>query len=186
MAAVYATEQQSSSVTDIVLSNTPAFDLDGVFIWGPLVLYGFLLVLLIWEPRRIPFVVKSIALFVIIRAVFVSVTHIGPFPLEEVFDPPSYMRMFITGADLFFSGHTGLPYLLALTFWHDWRLRSVFLSAAVLFGAVVLLVHAHYTIDVLAAFFITYTIHHIALRLFRQDSERLEHGLSQPQDVATT
>jgi hypothetical protein len=40
-----------------------------------------------------------------------------------------------------------------------------------MFGVIVLLSHLHYSIDVFAAFFITYSIYHIALKLFDRDYE---------------
>ncbi|UVK57536.1 sphingomyelin synthase family protein (plasmid) [Mesorhizobium sp. AR02] len=81
------------------------------------------------------------------------------------------MQSFTFGGDLFFSGHTGAPFLLALMFWKDSRLRFAFLAAAVLFGAAVLLGHLHYSIDVFAAFFISYGVHDLARFLFRRDWE---------------
>jgi hypothetical protein len=60
------------------------------------------------------------------------------------------------GGDLFFSGHTGLPFLAALAFWHIPTLRIFYLASTWYFGTVVLLGHYHYSIDVLAALF-----HHI-------------------------
>ncbi len=37
--------------------------------------------------------------------------------------------------------------------------------------------HLHYSIDVAAAFFITYSIYHIAIRWFKKDKEIFETGL---------
>ncbi|MEI8008107.1 MAG: hypothetical protein WCI00_01305 [bacterium] len=31
-------------------------------------------------PEQIPYILKSIALFIAIRAVFVTLTHLGPYP----------------------------------------------------------------------------------------------------------
>jgi membrane-associated phospholipid phosphatase len=77
-----------------------------------------------------------------------------------------------TGNDLFFSGHTGLPFLLALMFWkHDPTSRTIFLGFSILFATVVLMGHIHYSIDVLSAFFITYGIFHICKFLFKKEWE---------------
>ncbi|MEI8091030.1 MAG: phosphatase PAP2-related protein [bacterium] len=73
------------------------------------------------------------------------------------------------GADLFFSGHTGLPFLFALIFWNNKWMRYLFVLTAIYFGAIVLLGHLHYSIDVLSAFFITYTIRHINEFLWKKD-----------------
>ena len=40
-AGTYATERASNSVTDIVLSNTRAYDVDAIFIYGPLIFWAF-------------------------------------------------------------------------------------------------------------------------------------------------
>jgi hypothetical protein len=101
---------------------------------------------------------------------FVSLTHIGPFPLKLELE--SKLLDFITsGNDLFFSGHTGLPFLIALIFWDHIYIRRLFLVSSVVFGVVVLLAHLHYSIDVFAAFFITYSIYHISLKVFKRDYE---------------
>ena len=60
-AGMYATEKASSPVTDIILNNIPVFDLDGTFIYGPLLLWMFVAFLVLKEPKRIPFVLKSLA-----------------------------------------------------------------------------------------------------------------------------
>lgn len=89
------------------------------------------------------------------------------------------MQSFTFGGDLFFSGHTGAPFLLALMFWKDPRLRLTFLAATALFGAAVLLGHLHYSIDVFAAFFISYGIHDLARFVFRREQESFDRAFSE-------
>jgi len=176
-AGEYATSMASNSVTDIVLSNIRVFDVDGIFIYGSWILVSFIAILCFSEPKRIPFTVKNIALFVFIRSIFISLTHIGPFPTATVLSPETLLSYFTFGGDLFFSGHTGLPFLLALIYWEHKVLRILFISCSISFGIVVLLAHLHYTIDVLSAFFITYAIYHIALQLFPRDKILFDKGL---------
>ena len=173
-AGIYATEHASNPVTDIVLSHTRVYDLDGIFIYGSWILVGFIIFVCLRHSRKAPFVLKSIALFVMIRAVFITLTHIGPFPTEVVINPKSFINYFVFGGDLFFSGHTGLPFLMALMFWQEVWLRRIFLAASGLFAVVVLLSHLHYTIDVASAYFISYGIFHIAEWLFIKDKRFFE------------
>lgn len=167
-AGIYATESASSSVTDIILSNTRAYDLDALFVYGTFLLVVFVVLVSVYKPERIPFVGKSVALFMIIRSAFVSMTHLGPFPSQIVIHSDLLSKLSF-GGDLFFSGHTGIPFLMALVFWHNKILRYIFIFVSLCFGVIVLLAHLHYTIDVMSAFFITYTIFHICEFLFQKD-----------------
>ncbi len=176
-AGMYATKNASNSVTDIILDNIPVYDLDGIFVYGALIFWTFVGLLCIRRPNVLPFAFKSIALFTLIRAVFISLTHIGPFPTQIAVDPGVLMSKFTFGGDLFFSGHTGLPFLMALVFWENPLLRYFFIVSSLIFGSVVLLTHLHYSIDVLSAFFITYTIFHIAEFLFKKDRKVFYSGL---------
>ncbi|OHA09686.1 MAG: hypothetical protein A3H71_03685 [Candidatus Sungbacteria bacterium RIFCSPLOWO2_02_FULL_48_13b] len=177
-AGVYATEKASNSVTDIVLSNIRVYDVDGIFVYGSIILWIFVSLLLLLNPGKIPFTVKSIALFVLIRSVFISLTHIGPFPTQIAIDS-NLLNKFSFAGDLFFSAHVGLPFLLALVFWDDLRLRILFIVSAIIFAAVVLLAHLHYSIDVLAAFFITFTIYRIAEMIFAKDRKLFFAGIQE-------
>ncbi len=170
----FATENISNPVTDIILDNVPVVNIDFIFVEGPLFLWLFVCLLLIIRPERIPFVFKGLALFLFVRSGFIILTHIAPFPTRSKFDPNELMRAFTFGGDLFFSGHTGAPFLLALMFWKDPRLRFTFLTATALFGAAVLLGHLHYSIDVFAAFFISYGVNDLAMFLFRRDWEHFD------------
>ena len=176
-AGTYANERASSPVTDLILSNIRVYNVGGLFVYGSLILCAFIAALCLAKPERIPFVAKSITMFVLIRSAFIVLTHIGPFPTHTVINPGSIINEFTFGGDLFFSGHTGLPFLMALIFWDHDYLREIFLILSVVFGAVVLMTHLHYSIDVLAAFFITYSIHHINQTFFKKDFEIFQNGL---------
>jgi hypothetical protein len=166
----YATRSISNPVTDIILSNIRVFDLDSTFIYGSMIFIICIVVVFLHKPQRIPFAIKSLALFVITRSIFISLTHVAPFPSQTIIDS-IFMSKFSFGGDLFFSGHTGMPFLLALIYWKDTWTRFMFMGFSFGFAIVVLLAHIHYSIDVLAAFFITYTIFHIAEYLFKKDKE---------------
>ena len=172
-ASVYATSRASNYVEDIVLSNVPVVDVGWIFIWGAVALVLFILFVLLTHPKRIPFVLHALSLFYIIRGTFVSLTHLAPYPTQAPLnlDFGAIFAKQFGGADLFFSAHTGAPFLMALVFWEHQTLRYTFLIWSVVFGAVVLLGHLHYSIDVLSAFFITYAIYHIVLWLFPKDHQ---------------
>lgn len=175
-AGIYATESISNSVTDIVLSNIRVFDLDAIFLYGPFIFWIIMIIVHIKNPEKFPFALKTIALFVVIRSVFMTLTHLGPFPGATPVDLSGVMGNFTFGGDLFFSAHTGLPFLAALMFWNEKIIRSFCIVAAVFFGIVVLLAHLHYSIDVLAAFFITYSIYKIATVFFKKDLQMFTYG----------
>ncbi|MCX6823676.1 MAG: phosphatase PAP2-related protein [candidate division SR1 bacterium] len=175
-AGSYANEKGITPVTDIVLSNTRAYDVDALFIGGIIVFFLFILGWCIRYPAQTPYILKSIALFIAIRAVFVTLTHLGPYPDSILILNTGIMGKINFGADLFFSGHTGMPFLMALIFWENKLLRYLFILAAISFGIIVLLGHLHYSIDVLAAFFITYTIHHLGELLWKKDKVHFDNA----------
>ena len=169
----YVNNLPNSSVADLILSNTRVYAVGMVFVYGSVLLLFIAIFVCLKKINTVPFIVKSIALFTLIRSVFVSLTHITAFPTHIVIHSPFFnleaFNGIFTGNDLFFSGHTGLPFLLALIFWDNKFLRFLFLGFSILFAIVVLLGHIHYSIDVLSAFFITYSIFHICLHLFKKD-----------------
>ena len=176
--ANYANLNASNSVADIILSNTRAYDVGDIFVYGVLTMIAFLAVLVVSRPRYLPFTLKSIALLYFVRSLFVSMTHISAYPYRATLEASyfltsNFFRAFFTGDDLFFSGHVALPFLIALIFWQNVWLRAIFLIASAVFAIVVLLGHFHYTIDVFSAYFITYSIYVIARRLFRKDFARI-------------
>ncbi len=165
----YTTLRASNAVTDVILDNIPVFNVDFIFNEGAIIFTAFMTILMLFEPRRIPFILKSIALFIIVRSAFMTLTHLAPPPYQSYVDTSEVIRKISSGDDLFFSGHTGLPFLMALAFWNDKWLRYIFIAMTVVGGVSVLLGHLHYSIDVFSAIFITYGIFMIAKKFFRKD-----------------
>lgn len=172
-AGQYSDVRAGNAVKDIILDNLPVIRTGFIFTYGALLMWVFVFVLLIANPKSIPFTLKSVALLIVIRSLFVIMTHLGPYPDMTAIPQNGLLDKFSFGADYFFSGHTAFPFLLCLIYWHDKRLRAVFLAAAVIFAASVLLGHLHYSIDVFAAFFITYTVYEIAAWVFTNEYEML-------------
>jgi len=170
-ASIYATKRASNPVDDFFLNLLPAVDVTLIFIYGFILFCVFILFLVIRNPRKLPFIFKSIALFVVIRSIFVMLTHTAPSP-EVAVNYSSFdfiLRRIVLSGDLFFSGHTGFPFLMALLYWNHRRLRVFFAATAVFFGFIVLLGHLHYSIDVFSAFFITYGIYRLSQKFFKKE-----------------
>jgi PAP2 superfamily C-terminal len=164
----YATVHASNYVTDFVLRRVGPFNVRFLFIYGTFAAFAITVSLLAWRPNRLPFALKATALFLLVRAVFVALTHMAPSPIDPQKAAPFFNSIFY-GSDLFFSGHTGLPFLAALAFWHIPPWRMFYLALTAFFGSVVLLGHYHYSIDVLAALFITHGVFQISCWLFGRD-----------------
>lgn len=165
----YTLIKAGNSVTDIILDNLPVVDVDFLYSEGALLFLIVSGIILLIEPRRIPFTLKSIAIFFLVRSLFMVLTHIGPPPNALSIQGQDIFHKLSSGDDLFFSAHTGLPILMTLIFWDEKYLRYFFFASAIVGGAVVLLGHLHYSIDVFSAAFITYGIYRISKFLFRRD-----------------
>lgn len=164
-----ATYNAGSSVPDIILSNIPVYEVDGLFIYGTLAVLVFSIWLVFQHPARIPFALHAITLFILIRSAFTLMTHLGAPEAYYASDFGQTITSAFFGADQFFSAHTGMPLMGAFAFWDKPAVRNFFIAASLFFAVVVLIGHIHYTIDVFSAFFITYGIFQIATRLFSRE-----------------
>ncbi len=174
---IYSLRPTSNPVGDLILDNIPVVDLNFIIIEAALIAIILSAIFVFSKPRYIIFALKLVAIFIIIRSLSISLTHVGIHP-ENIapglgfFDSIYVYLNFQTG--LFFSGHTGLPFLMALMLWDNLRARYLFLILSFIFGLSVLLAHVHYSIDVFAAPFMAYGIFEIARYLFRRDYELMK------------
>jgi PAP2 superfamily C-terminal len=170
-ADLYVGHVTGVAVGDLILSHIPTFDIDFFVVQGVLILTVIILGLLVWKPRYLLFTGIAISVFILTRSFFISLTHLGVDPHEIVLDTHTfgfgiYNLLYNSKSDFFFSGHTGVPFLMGLIFWEEKRWRWTFFIISTIFGACVLLGHIHYSIDVFAAPFMTYGIFTIAQKLF--------------------
>ena len=177
VASSYSIRVAGSFVGDIVLDNTPVFNLNTIIIEGAL--FGLLgiVILLLSKPHYLPFTLKAMAIFIAVRAFMISATHLGIYP-NQLVPGDGFFDQIYKALDLqagyFFSAHTGLPFLLALIFWDEHFWRYVFLVMTLIFGSAVLLAHVHYSIDVFAAPFMIYSIFKLSQYLFKEDYALIE------------
>jgi hypothetical protein len=176
-ASSYSTHVISQSVGDIILDNTPALPLSPIIVEGALLAIIGSLALLFSKPQYLLFALKAVAILIALRALLISATHLGIYPNQIAWgnrwDDWIYSRLG-GEAGYFFSAHTALPFLMALILWKERLWRYVFLAISALFGAAVLLAHVHYSIDVFAAPFMTYSIFKLAQYLFPADYALME------------
>jgi hypothetical protein len=161
------------AVRDFFLDRMPVLHVDFIIVIVAILFWVFSSLLLSFAPRRLLFDIKAIALFIILRAFFMNLTHLGLYPGAaspgaDNFGWSFYDRVTFQG-NLFFSGHVGFPFLMALIFWDRAPWRRFFIIASIIFGAAVLFAHVHYSIDVFAAPFMSYGVFAIVAKLFPKD-----------------
>lgn len=170
----YILRVPGTTVDDLFLDHLPTLDLDVFIIQGALLLTVVASFLFLYKPQYINFGIKCLAVFVIVRSFMITLTHLGVSPEQLKFNQNSYgfwLYDFLYNSEkaFFFSGHTGMPFLLALIFWRETIWRYLFLITSFVFGMSVLFAHIHYSIDVFAAPFVTYSIYAIARYFFDFD-----------------
>ena len=176
-AGEYATRVAGYPVHDFILDNIPMRDVSLLHVhaaltfWTIFTLYAFI------RPGILPFITKTAALFILVRSLFICLTHLGA-PANNLVIPDNFSTFFLFTGDLFFSGHVGGPFLLMLIFWENSKQRYLYLSATLFFAYIVLLGHIHYSIDVFAAPFITYCIYQFSRLAFVKDYQFLEQELN--------
>lgn len=144
---------------DFVLSNIPTYDvslLTFIIIWGMTI---FLWIRCIQKPAIFIVALYSLILLFLVRMVTISLVPLNPpAGLIPMRDPISSLfyggpKVFIT-KDLFFSGHTSTQLMIYFCL-EKKKDKLIALMCTLLVGALVLIQHVHYTIDVVAALLFT-------------------------------
>ena len=162
---------------DWVLRHLPVVNVLPVLSWGWFGLHLFAVsCAMLYYPRRMPFLLFTLAVYLAIRAAFVFLSPIGaPAGMLDM-SKLDYIFSKIMGAWTFnnefvFSGHTGIPFLFFL-FFETRGLKTLMFAGSLAMAVCVLLSHNHYTVDVLSAYFVTYAIYKL--------SESIYYGLIRP------
>jgi hypothetical protein len=154
---VYVTNTGGVDVPDLILSHIrQPIDLNVVFVYGYI---GIIVVLfsypLVFHIRTLHKVISQFSLLVTLRSAFIILTHLETPPNAIPVRFPWIFGHLSFENDMFFSGHTAIPFLGFLLFRNS-PIRFFFLIGSFVLGTTVLAMRQHYSIDVFSAFFITY------------------------------
>lgn len=166
---------------DLLLSVLPRVDLRFVFVYGFAAFLVWLIAAALWRERHhLAHIAWLYALLIAVRSLFIVLTPmrtpadalwVAGDPLFDVLGKHLTFKH-----DLFFSSHTALPFLAYLIFRDRWA-RWSFLAISLLMAFTVLATRLHYSIDVLAAFFITYALYRWERRWLRAPYRRLRQAV---------
>ncbi|MGV8150238.1 MAG: phosphatase PAP2-related protein [Candidatus Woesearchaeota archaeon] len=156
----YVDSADVTPVNDMILDNIPTINLEGIFSYGMMLFLAILLFyVLIFRVKKFHSAVFSFSTLILVRSIFITLTHLGkPVDAAIITGLPGAYQILNFHNDLFFSGHAALPFMAYLIFRKE-KIGILFLITTILFSITVLLMHVHYSIDVFAAFFITYGIY---------------------------
>ncbi len=161
-------------INDWVLNYLPVHNVSGgifFFIWTTTVV---MVVRSAQDPEIFLNFLWSYILLCLFRMITITLVALEP-PLHllPIIDPMAnafYGPKFIT-RDLFFSGHTGTVFLMALCLKNNYDKVYAYIASGFV-GFLLLVQHVHYTIDVIAAPFLTWLIYLAGKRVAQLDSSK--------------
>lgn len=173
----YIQQREGRQINDFLLNQiTPRNVSNWVFsiIWSMAVLT---LIRCIQQPGIFLIFLWGFILLSFSRMISIIAVPLNP-PnnLLELIDPISntfYGSKFVT-KDLFYSGHTATQFLMFLCLKNKWDKLATLISTF-LIGALVLVQHIHYTIDVLAAPILTYLVFILVKKIITPALESLSY-----------
>jgi hypothetical protein len=160
-------ERDGYILHDYLLAVLPSIDLS---YWIFILLYIFILygvTSLLYTPNQFLIAVQAYILLTIFRFITIFLVPLDPpAGIIELNDP--FVQYFLyqqsITKDLFFSGHTSLLLLLAFSM-PSARARYILFAGSILVATMLLIQHAHYTIDILAAPVFTWLVWALAKKL---------------------
>ena len=164
-------QRQGQILNDWLLLHVPAADVSVatfIIIWSMIAL---LMVRSIQTPSVFIVAFSSFILLFTLRMITITLFPLNPpvglIPLKDPLSNLFYVgtQVFIT-KDLFFSGHTSTQFLIFLCL-HKKRDKVLALASTITVGILVLVQHVHYSIDVIAAFVLTYFVFLLGKKIAR-------------------
>lgn len=167
IAGHYVDKVASAAVSDLILDHLGPMNLSFLFTWGYIcVLVTLFAYPLFFKVKELHTVISQFSLLVLIRSFFIILTHLRA-PLDAIRgNLPTIYETFAFSNDMFFSGHTSICFIGFLLFRKE-KIGKFFLIATFVMAFTVLAMHVHYSIDVFAAFFITYGSYKLGKYIFK-------------------
>ncbi|MBI5202704.1 MAG: phosphatase PAP2 family protein [Elusimicrobia bacterium] len=167
----YADQRHLPHSSDWLLRRLPEANLLPLLSYGWLALHLYAAaVAILYYPRQLPFMIFTLGLFMIVRTTFMALSPIGPphgmldmSKLDYVFSRAMGVVTFQN--EFVVSGHTSFPFLFYLFFDTPWQKR-IFLTGSVVMAIAVLVTRNHYTVDVLSAYLISYSVYCLSRKLY--------------------
>jgi hypothetical protein len=149
----YIEQRKGYLLNDTLLESIAATDLS-VYIF--ILIYSAVLIALIKLLSDPPLLLKGLQAFAILLLLRTIVLYLVPLdppngiiPLQDPFVQYFFYNKTVVTKDLFFSGH--ISTLLLLVFLMKGTLRYLCLAISLITALCILVQHAHYTIDIIAA-----------------------------------
>jgi len=144
-------------VPDLILNHFGPYDLRILFVGAFLVIFSSLFIYpLFFRVKKLHIILIQFSFLLLLRSIFIIFTHLQT-PVDAISGSfPGFLDLLKFRNDLFFSGHVAFPFLGFWVFNENKKVRYFFLISSILMAVTVLGMHQHYSIDVFAAFFITY------------------------------
>ncbi len=152
---------------DWLLRRLPLVNTLPILSWGWFALHLYAAgAAVAYSPRRIPFLIFLLSVYMVVRTAFVFLSPIGaPTGMVDMrLHDAIFSRILGTWTfmnEFVFSGHTAIPFLFFL-FFKTPGLKRLMFAGSVVMAVSVLLSRNHYTVDVLGAFFISYSVYALA------------------------
>lgn len=162
--SAYKHNSLGNFVPDLAYDYIPKYDFSWLYYGEFWILILITIWIMFWHShQKLSQILLAFGLFFLIRALCIVPTGLLTHPDQIIPTGEGFGLVHYLENDLFFSGHTGSPFLLALLFWNlpIWRYVSLIISGIMAYA--VLSMRIHYSIDVIGAFFITYGIYHLSI-----------------------
>lgn len=167
---------QSAVVFDYILSVLPTVKNNitmGIYVYFYVVALLASLAIFFWkEPARVPYILAVFGVLLLVSNLFYALTVLAP-PADR---PDRLIAGFEFDHDLFPSRHVGVAFLLGLLTQVLW-LRYFLFGISIILGIDVLLLHMHYSFDILGGYVVAYAVYKLSEKYLKKWFEFQEQAL---------